>query len=101
MKSGIIPHQGHTNGSVAESGLLQNPAKIPCQVIGTVGSNPTTSALVSCPSGLWCKLGKFVDVKVPEVQILYSPPWQCSSVVEQEIHTLFVGSSILPTALCR
>lgn len=31
-------------GSVAEPGLLQNPAKIPCQVIGTVGSNPTTSA---------------------------------------------------------
>ncbi|CBR26943.1 hypothetical protein S-PM2d247 [Synechococcus phage S-PM2] len=27
--------------------------------------------------------------------------WQCSSVVEQEIHTLYVGSSILPTALCR
>ena len=26
--------------------------------------------------------------------------WQCSSVVEQEIHTLYVGSSILPTALC-
>jgi hypothetical protein len=25
--------------------------------------------------------------------------WQCSSVVEQEIHTLYVGSSILPTAL--
>ena len=31
-------------GSVAESGLLQNPAKIPCQVIGTTGSNPVTSA---------------------------------------------------------
>ena len=27
----------------------------------------------SCPSGLWCNLGKIVDVKVPEVQILYSP----------------------------
>jgi hypothetical protein len=28
---------------VWQSGLLQNPAKIPCQVIDTVGSNPTTS----------------------------------------------------------
>ena len=28
---------------VWQSGLSQNPAKIPCQVIGTVGSNPTTS----------------------------------------------------------
>lgn len=28
---------------VWQSGLSQNPAKIPCLVIGTVGSNPTTS----------------------------------------------------------
>jgi hypothetical protein len=37
-----------------------------------------------------------------EVQILSNDTptiWQCSSVVEQEIHTLYVGSSILPTAL--
>ena len=38
-------------GSVAESGLLQNPAKIPCRVIGTVGSNPTTSARRGNPIG--------------------------------------------------
>ena len=34
-------------GSVAESGLSQNPAKIPCRVIGTVGSNSTTSTMVN------------------------------------------------------
>lgn len=28
---------------VWQRGLSQNPAKIPCLVIGTVGSNPTTS----------------------------------------------------------
>ena len=38
------------------------------------GSNPFLSALESCPSGLWCKLGKFVDVKVPEVRILSRTP---------------------------
>ena len=58
---------------VWQRGLLQNPAKIPCLVIGTVGSNPTTSALENCPRGLWCKLGKFVWIKPPEVRILYSP----------------------------
>ncbi len=35
---------------VWQSGLLQNPAKIPCQVIGTVGSNPTTSAFIRVSS---------------------------------------------------
>ena len=33
-------------------GLSQNPAKIPCQVIGTVGSNPTTSIGSVAESGL-------------------------------------------------
>ena len=60
-----------TTLEVWQRGLLQNPAKIPCLVIGTVGSNPTTSVR------------------------------QCSSVVEQEIHTLYVGSSILPIVMCR
>ena len=32
-----------TTLEVWQSGLSQNPAKIPCLVIGTVGSNPTTS----------------------------------------------------------
>jgi len=32
-----------TTLEVWQSGLLQNPAKIPCLVIGTTGSNPVTS----------------------------------------------------------
>ena len=56
---------------VWQSGLSQNPAKIPCLVIGTVGSNPTTSVR------------------------------QYSSVIEQKIHTLLVGGLIPSTAMCR
>jgi hypothetical protein len=85
------------HSEVWQRGLLQNPAKIPCLVIGTVGSNPTTSALESCPSGLWCKLGKFVDIKVPEVQILYSPPGCIVQMVERFSHKEVVGGSIPPT----
>lgn len=36
---------------VWQSGLSQNPAKIPCLVIGTVGSNPTTSVGSIAQSG--------------------------------------------------
>lgn len=42
-----------SNGSVAESGLLRNLGKVVCEIISsTRGSNPLTSALVNCPSGL-------------------------------------------------
>ena len=36
-----------SNSEVWQRGLSQNPAKIPCRVIGTVGSNPTTSTMVN------------------------------------------------------
>lgn len=50
VRDGSIPSFGN-GGSIPpspylevwQSGLSQNPAKIPCLVIGTVGSNPTTS----------------------------------------------------------
>jgi hypothetical protein len=53
IRGGSIPPLGN-DGSIPsspylevwQSGLLQNPAKIPCQVIGTAGSNPATSVLV-------------------------------------------------------
>ena len=41
--------------------------------LGNGGSILPSLKMVSCPSGLWCKLGKFVWIKPPEVQILYSP----------------------------
>ena len=52
---------------------MQWIANPPMSLKASVGSNPTTSALENCPRGLWCKLGKFVWVKPPEVRILYSP----------------------------
>ena len=66
--------------------------------LGNGGSILPSLKMVSCPSGLWCKLGKFVDVKVPEVQILYSPPGCIVQLVERFSHKEVVGGSIPPTA---
>jgi hypothetical protein len=79
-----------TTLEVWQSGLLQNPAKIPCLVIGTVGSNPTTS--VRQYSSVWQSTGLICLWSIVQIYLL---PCVVSLVVKASVCGTEEMSSIL------